>query len=220
MQSIRIHYINPFINKVYSTKNEMNLNRFKTLATAVALLLLAVACNQKPQNGSSAPTGGGKAQPMEKMTIRYVDVDTILEKYNLAKDINEAMLRKQNQFDAAQQQRSNDINKFADQMQTKYKNNGYLTEESFNADQATLAKKQREAESYLGNLQQNIQNEMSQSQQQLLDSINNFMEEYARQKGYDMVLKKEATLYIDPRFDVTDDVIDGLNKRYTKVAKK
>ncbi len=198
----------------------MNLNRIKTLATAVALLLLAVACNQKPQN-APAPAGGAKAQrPMEKMTIRYVDVDTILEKYNLAKDINEAMLRKQNQFDAAQQQRSNDINKFADQMQTKYKNNGYLTEESFNADQATLAKKQREAESYLGNLQQNIQNELSQSQQQLLDSINNFMQEYAKQKGYDMVLKKEATLYIDPRFDVTDDVIEGLNKRYTKVAKK
>ncbi len=198
----------------------MNLNRIKTLATAVALLLLAVACNQKPQN-APASAGGAKAQrPMEKMTIRYVDVDTILEKYNLAKDINEAMLRKQNQFDAAQQQRSNDINKFADQMQTKYKNNGYLTEESFNADQATLAKKQREAESYLGNLQQNIQNELSQSQQQLLDSINNFMQEYAKQKGYDMVLKKEATLYIDPRFDVTDDVIEGLNKRYTKVAKK
>ncbi|MBR6283973.1 MAG: OmpH family outer membrane protein [Muribaculaceae bacterium] len=197
----------------------MNFNRFTTLATVVAMMLLALSCNQKPQK-SAAPAAGGNTQAMEKMTIRYVDVDTILEHYNLAKDINEAMLRKQNQFDAAQQQRSNDINKFADQMQTKYKNNGYLSEESFNADQATLAKKQREAESYLGNLQQNIQNELGQSQQQLLDSINNFMKEYARQKGYDMVLKKEATLYIDPKYDVTDEVVEGLNKRYTKVAKK
>ena len=189
------------------------------LATTVALMLLAVAFNDKPQK-PSAPAAGNAAATMEKMTIRYVDDDSIMANYNLAKDISEAMLRKQNQYDAAQQQRSNDINKFADQMQTKYKNNGYLTEESFNADQATLAKKQREAESYLGNLQQNMQNELSQSQQQLLDSIDNFMKDYAKQKGYDMIIRKSATLYIDPKYDVTEDVVEGLNKRYNKVAKK
>ena len=42
----------------------------------------------------------------------------------------------------------------------------------------------------------------------------------AKQKGYDMVLRKSATLYIDPKYDVTQDVIEGLNKRYNKVAKK
>ena len=199
----------------------MNLNRFSKLATVVALMLLAVACNDKPQKQSApANATGNAATTMEKMTIRYVDDDSIMANYNLAKDINEAMLRKQNQYDAAQQQRSNDINKFADQMQTKYKNNGYLTEESFNADQATLAKKQREAESYLGNLQQNMQNELSQSQQQLIDSIDNFMKDYAKQKGYDMIIRKSATLFIDPKYDVTNDVVEGLNKRYNKVAKK
>ena len=35
-----------------------------------------------------------------------------------------------------------------------------------------------------------------------------------------MVLRKSATLYIDPKYDVTKEVIEGLNKRYTKVAKK
>ncbi|MBQ7691279.1 MAG: OmpH family outer membrane protein [Muribaculaceae bacterium] len=197
----------------------MNPNRISMLATIVAMILLAVSCNDN-QPKPAAPSAGGAAAPIEKMTIRYVDEDSIMANYNLAKDINEAMLRKQNQFDAAQQQRGSDIDKFAKQMETKYKNNGYLTEESFNADQATLAKKQREAESYLGNLQQTMQNELSQSQQQLLDSIDNFMKEYARQKGYDMVIRKSATLYIDPKFDVTEEVIAGLNKRYTKVAKK
>ncbi len=195
----------------------MNLNRISKWTTVVALILMAAACNQKPQK--PAPVAKTDTD-MGKMVIRYVDEDSIMANYNLAKDINEAMLRKQNQYDAAQQQRSNDINKFADQMQTKYKNNGYLTEESFNADQNTLAKKQRDAETYLGKLQQDIQNELSQSQQQLIDSIDNFMQEYAKQKGYDMVVRKSAMLYIDPKYDVTDDVIKGLNNRYTKVEKK
>ena len=143
-----------------------------------------------------------------------------MAQYNLAKDINEAMLRRQNQFDAAQQQRSNEITKFGNAMQQKYKNNGYLTEESFNADQNKLQKMQNDAQSYLGNLQQSIQNELNQSQVQLLDSIDNFMKEYAQKKGYDLILRKSATLFVDPKYDVTDEVVEGLNKRYNKVEKK
>lgn len=195
----------------------MRLNRFPLYATMVALALLTVSCNEKPKKAATAAT---PSSAIEKMTIRYVDEDSIMANYNLAKDINEAMLRKQNQFDAAQAQRSNEISKFASSMEQKYKNNGYLNEESFNADQAALAKKQREAENYLGNMQQTMQNELSQSQQQLLDSIDSFMKEYAKAKGFDMVIRKSATLYIDPKYDVTDEVIAGLNKRYTKVEKK
>lgn len=195
----------------------MKLNRFPFYVAIAAIVLSTASCNEKPQKAGQANL---PQSAIEKMTIRYVDEDSIMANYNLAKDINEAMLRKQNQFDAAQAQRSNEINKFASSMEQKYKNNGYLSEESFNADQATLAKKQRDAETYLGNLQQNMQNELSQSQQQLIDSIDNFMKVYAKEKGYDMVIRKSATLYIDSKYDVTDDVIAGLNKRYTKVEKK
>ena len=78
---------------------------------------------------------------------------------------------------------------------------------------------QSEAENYLSGLQQNIQNELNQSNMQLMDSINNFMKDYAKAKGFDMVLRKSAALYIDPKYDITDEVIEGLNKRYVKVKK-
>lgn len=196
----------------------MNLTRLsaKVVIIGTAMLTLA-ACNQKQQPAQNAAT---PQAAMEKLTIRYVDEDSIMNSYNLAKDINEAMLRWQNKLDAAQQQKGNEINKFGNAMQQKYKNNGYLTEESFNADQAKLEKMQNDAQTYIGKMQQDIQKELTQSQNQLVDSINNFMKEYAKQKGYDMVLRKSATLYIDPKYDVTQEVIEGLNKRYNKVAKK
>ena len=89
-----------------------------------------------------------------------------------------------------------------------------------NADNAKLQKMQNDAQNYLAGLQQTIQNEMTQSQIQLQDSIENFMKVYAKKKGFDMVLNKSAVLYIDPKYDVTDEVIEGLNKRYNKVEKK
>jgi outer membrane protein len=191
-------------------------NYTKLAVFAAVVLMAATSCNDKQT--AEAPKAGGPA--LENLKIRYIDEDSIMANYNLAKDINEAMLRRQNQFDAAQTQKGNEINKFGTAMQQKLKTNGYLTEDSYKADEAKLQKMQNDAQNYLGNLQQSIQNELTQSQTQLMDSINNFMNEYAKQKGYDMVIRKSATLYIDSKYDVTKEVIDGLNKRYNKVAKK
>ena len=104
-----------------------------------------------------------------QMVIRYIDEDSLLAQYNLAKDINEAMLRRSNQFDNEQQRRARDIQKLASDIESKYKNNGYLTQESFNADQNKLAKMQSDAENYMARLQRDIQNEMVQNQIQLND---------------------------------------------------
>ena len=182
------------------------------LFAAVALVMVT-SCNDKP---AEAPKTTGTA--IENLKIRYIDEDSIMANYNLAKDINEAMLRRQNQFDAAQKQRGNEISKFGNAMQQKYQNNQYLTEEAFNADQAKLQKMQADAENYLASLQRSIQNELDQSQIQLLDSIDNFMKDYAKKKGFDMVLRKSATLFIDEKYVVTKEVIEGLNKRYNKVG--
>ena len=184
---------------------------------AAVMMIAATSCNEK-QTAEAPKANGGAA--LENLKIRYIDEDSIMANYNLAKDINEAMLRRQNQYDAAQKQRSNEIGKFGNAMQQKYQNNQYLTEEAFNADQAKLQKMQADAENYLASLQQSIQNELNQSQIQLLDSIDNFMKDYAKKKGFDMVLRKSATLYIDEKYDVTNEVIEGLNKRYNKVGGK
>ncbi len=186
----------------------------KLVVIAAFMMVAAASCNNKPAEAPKAANGAA----LETLKIRYIDEDSIMANYNLAKDINEAMLRRQNQYDAAQKQRGNEISKFGNAMQQKYQNNQYLTEEAFNADQAKLQKMQADAESYLASLQQSISNELNQSQIQLLDSIDNFMKDYAKKKGFDMVLRKSATLYIDEKYDVTKEVIEGLNKRYNKVG--
>lgn len=195
----------------------MNFLRFTyKLAIVCVLVMGATACNEKTENKNVA----NKSTDAGSMTIRYVDEDTIMANYNLAKDFNEAMLRRQNQLDAAQQQRGNEINKFAASMEQKYKNNGYLSEESMQADNAKLQKMQADAQNYIGNLQQSIATELEQSRAQVLDSINNFMKDYAKQKGFDMVIYKSASIYVDEKYDVTKEVVEGLNKRYVKVGKE
>ena len=154
------------------------------------------------------------------MKIRYIDEDSLLSKYNLAKDLSESNLKLSNQYDAAQQQRATEINKFAGEVQRKYKNNGYLTEESFNVDQQKLNKMQVDAQNYLGRLQRDIENQVLQNNIQLNDSVNNYLKIYAKEKGYDMIIRKSAAFFINDKYNVTDEVVEALNKRYNKVEKK
>lgn len=187
---------------------------------ALAIVMSASCSKTTEENNTAAPAAADSAGASAAAVIRYIDGDSLMAKYNLAIDINEAMLRRSNQLDNEQMKRGNEINRLGNEIQNKYKNNGYLTEESFNADQNRLAKMQNDAQTYLAKLQRDAQNEMMQYQLQLNDSVQNFIKDYAKQKGYDVILYKASTVYIDSKYDVTNDVIEGLNKRYTKVEKK
>ena len=182
-------------------------------------LLMVTSCNNA-NNSNDVATQAPVAGNSEQMVIRYIDGDTLLAKYNLAMEINEAMLRRSNQLDSEQQKRGAEITRFGNEIQSKYQNNGYLTQESFNADQAKLQQMQVDAQNYLSKLQRDAQNEMQQYNIQLNDSIESFIKDYAKQNGYDMILYKASSVYVDPKYDVTNDVVEGLNKRYTKVEKK
>ena len=100
------------------------------------------------------------------------------------------------------------------------RSNGYLSEESYNADMAKYNKMQQDAAVYIDNLQRTTEQELAQQQLQLNDSVENFIKQYNKTKGYDAILFKAAGVYFNPDLDITKEIIDGLNARYNKVATK
>ena len=65
------------------------LNKLSKLAL-VALVMVGFAACQGEQKGEKAPESANMPkQANENMTVRYVDADTLLKFYNLAKDYNE-----------------------------------------------------------------------------------------------------------------------------------
>lgn len=200
---------------------EMKLYRHLAKSVFVAAaLMLAVSCSNGNAGSNAANTTTADSSANERMIVRYIDGDSLMANYNLAKEINEAMLRRSNQLDNEQQKRGAEITRFGNEIQNKYQNNGYLTQESFNADQAKLQQMQIDAQNYMAKLQRDAQNEMQQYNMQLNDSVENFINDYARQKGFDMIIYKASGVYMDKKYDVTKEVVEGLNKRYTKVEKK
>ncbi len=184
----------------------------------LSLALLAVSCTNSNESATTSVPVASADQPVAMLNIRYIDADSIAAHYNLAKDFKEAQMRQVSKIDNAQRSRGAEIQKLANQIQQKINSNGYLSQESFNADQELLNKKNTEAQNYLASLQREAEQEMIQQQMQLSDSIEAFIKEYNKTRGYDAILYKAVGVYFNPALDITDEVIKGLNARYNKVS--
>lgn len=195
------------------------------VAKAFLLLLAITAVSCSSDNAkTTAPTAkagksGSDKGAVPSLNIRYVDGDSIATHYNLAKDLNELQIHSMNKIENAQRSKAQEIQKFAAQIEQKARSNGYLSEASYNGDMQKLQKMQQDAETYLGNLQRNAQQELMQQQVQLNDSIESFIKIYNAEKGYDAIILRSAGLYFNPALDITNEVIEGLNARYNKVSK-
>lgn len=199
------------------------MNKTIHFAALALLAVAATACGGDKKDAADAkPVAktSASAKPVHELpNYRYVDVDTVLSKYNLAKDYNEEMLRLQSNLDSKAKKHENSLQNQAAAMQNKLQNNGYLSEESFNQDQQRLANAQNAAQREMASLQNDFQNSAMKAQQSVNDSIEAYIKEYNAKHGYDAIFQKAATLYIDPALDITDEIVEGLNARYNKVKK-
>lgn len=196
-----------------------NLLAISNIALALALTFGAVACQSDSDKTAKPAPKATAASTAGLPNYRYVDHDTILARYNLAKDYNEEMLRLQTNFENTARQKDNAIRQFENTVNQKMQNNGYLSEASLKQDQQKYVSMQNAAQNELSKMQTNMQNVALEAQKTVNDSIDAFIRDYNASRGYDAIFFKAATIYIDPRLDITDEVIEGLNARYNKVKK-
>ena len=169
---------------------------------AAALLLMGstvmASCNDSKQDAKPAVKTAKTEKAGNLPNYRYVDLDSVLAKYNLAKDYNEEMMRMQASMESTMKKHETRIQSLANTMQNKMNNNGYLTQESYELDQRSMANMQNEAQKQAATLQNTFDQQVLQAQKNVNDSINAFINDYNKSRGYDAILFKAATLYINP----------------------
>ena len=158
--------------------------KYFTLSTAIAGILLATTSCQEPAK-TAVEKNNVPAQTVDfsgHLPIAYVEVDSLLSNYNLAKDLNEQMLTRQENARATVNEKGRQLEKEVAEFERKVKNNAFLSQERFEQEQQRLLKKQQELQAYA----QQLENELLQEQQKMLiqvtDSITNFIKEYNRRQ--------------------------------------
>lgn len=147
-------------------------------------------------------------------TVRYIDENRLYEKYILAQQYMQLQNKLKNEFQQAEQKKRKEIETFYNQVQNKYKKNLYKTQAAFEADQKKLEQMQDKAQKDMEAMQKTMEVQLNTEQMKLANEIDLFLADYAVRNEYDAILRKEASIFINPKWDVTDEVADGLNARY------
>ncbi len=198
----------------------------KKLAIAARSLMLVIAVtaascsNADNKDAAAVTTGQPAAAATASINIRYVDIDTVMSYYNLSKELNEQGRKLMLDYQRIENQKRNEIQNLGASIEQKRNANGYLSQESFDADVNSFNRKQNEAANILGAHQEKIQKQLADFDRQLNDSVNNFIKEFNAKRGYDAILYRASGLYFNPALDITQEVIEGLNARYTAPRKE
>ncbi|MFV0545400.1 MAG: OmpH family outer membrane protein [Bacteroides sp.] len=197
------------------------INYFISGFAALAFIVLFSQCAGKADNQTAANPTQATAG-LSGMKIAYVEIDTLLAKYNFCIDLNEAMVKKSENVRLQLNQRANELAKEKQEFQKKYENNAFLSKESAESQYARLAQKEQELQNLSNKLQGELMRENEKNSLMFRDSINAFLKNYNQTHGYSLIFSNtgfDNLLYADSAFNITKEIVDGLNARYSSSKK-
>ena len=98
-------------------------------------------------------------------------------------------------------------------------NNGFISAERAEAARQDLLEKNQKLQQLQQEMTEKMMKEQSELNKKLFESITNFLTEYNKEKGYEIVLSTVVAgnvLYAADGFDITQDVVKGLNEQYKR----
>ena len=196
-------------------------NILRTLGIAAVSAVLFTSCN------NSAPKMDEKqdaAQPASTtdMKIAFVEVDSIMSQYKFCKEYSLVLQKKSNNARNTLAAKGKQLQTAAANFQQKLQNNGFASREQAASVQAAIQRQDQDLQELQNRLGSELDAETAKFNKSLRDSIQNFLKDYNKTKKYDLIISKagDNILYADKKHDITQDVINGLNKRYKSTLKE
>ena len=182
---------------------------------ALAFAAVMASCNNASPKMDEKPQATGSENSVG-MKIAYVEVDSLMTQYDFAKDYSVTLQKKSNNARNTLTQKTNQLQAAVNNFQQKLQSNGFQSREQAQGVQAAIERQQRDLQELQARLETELANETAKFNTALRDSLNNFLASYNKDKNYDLILSKagDNILFADRKFDITKDVINGLNKRY------
>ena len=192
----------------------------KYIFSALAIAAMMVSCNNASPKMDDQPASGDASA--SGLKIAYVEVDSLMTQYDYAKGYGVTLQKKSNNARNTLTQKGNALQAAVNNFQQKLNNNGFTSREQAASQQAAIERQQRDLQELQARLENELANETAKFNETLRDSLQSFLKSYNKDKQYSLILTKQGDniLLADKRFDITNDVINGLNKRYKPAAKK
>ena len=191
---------------------------FRTIVLTATTLVATTSCDNagsKNENKSQTST-----QPAE-LKLAYVEIDSIMTQYSFCKEYSKILEKKGQNIQNTLAQKQQALQSAGANFQQKLQQNAY-TREQAEGIQASLQKQAADLDALSQRLGNEFQVETEKFNEALRDSIRHFLDKYNKDKKYSIIFSKqgENLLYADRAYDITDEIIAGLNKSYKSKVKE
>ena len=184
--------------------------------STLALALTFAACKDQPK-----AAGTSTAATPEKETIVFVNSDSLLNNYEYFKTIKAKIEGKAKTAQSDLQAKGTAYQREVAQYQQAAAG---MSADQRAATEEKLARKQQELAAYNQNASNALANDQAAENEKLYERVAAYLKNYAKQKGYKMVLtyskQNPTVLFGDESLDVTKEVVSGLNAEYKKDGNK
>lgn len=194
----------------------------KVMISAGVALLALTSCNHKDKSLKeyTEKISSEKSFAPTDIRIAAVNMDRVNDEFQMVADV-------QKELSDTEQRLTADVQRQATNFQNEYENylkiGATLTLAEQKRREANLEQKQQD----IAALQQTYANQLVTLQTQRMEDVTNtilsYIEKYNEEKGpYTLVVmtgRSSGVLYAQPSLDVTQEVIDGLNREYQNSKK-
>ena len=190
----------------------------KYIFSALAIAAMMASCNNAAPKMDEQPAAATNG---EGFKIAFVEVDSLMTQYDFAKDYSVTLQKKSNNARNTLTSKGNALQAAVNNFQQKLNNNGFQSREQAASVQSAIERQQRDLQELQARLETELATETAKFNEALRDSLQNFLKDYNADKHFDLILSKagDNILLGSNKLDITQDVINGLNKRYKPAPK-
>jgi len=139
----------------------------------------------------------------------YVDVMRIASEYNKAKEYNKSIEQKATTYEAEIDKKLNEVKQLQDKI-------NLLSEKEKETKKTEMETKVKDLQEYRRQKEVDLRKEDFENTKQIVDNIKDAIKRHAEKEGYTLVFDDRALVYQGKGMDITDKIIETLNKEYIK----
>lgn len=156
----------------------------------------------------------------EHRKVVYVDTNVLMSKYQGMIDAHAEFEKK-----AAKWQANVDtlIKNFQDELKSYEKQRLKMTAKERELKEELLNNRQNQLNQYREAIAKKAKEENQRMTQTVLNNVNDYIKEYGKRKGYRYILGANGSgnvVYANDAYNITDDLLKGLNEEYNKISSK
>lgn len=188
------------------------------LAAAVAVALFLQFKSPTAVNGTARSSAADSSGTLK---MAYVDLDSIQLNYTFYKE-------KMGEFERKKESADKDLNSAYQRIENERiafaKRGESITQAEYENFQRSYQSQMQNLEQQKNKLESGIAKEGEQAMDELKQKINAFLAEYNKTRGYSYIFSYSNSInvlfYKDSTYNITNEVVQGLNASYNKTAVK